>query len=229
MRARLKARARSQKSASISFVRRGSKRTVMKKYRSERNGRRNFDIALHYNTVDVVTTEKTRTAEAAVRATCYLLACSFGAKNYGRPSIWWPRVLEDARKVVERLRIVWIESLPWQQCLAKFAGPDTFFYLDPPYHCGGSKAYAYQFTDDDHRQLAAVLCGPAGASGRDGVGRSKWLLSYNDDPFIRGLYAGRPGIIIESVSVPYSIARRGRMAKGELLIRNYDLPPGAKE
>ena len=37
--------------SSINFVRRGSRRTVMKKYRSERKGRRNFDTALHYNSL----------------------------------------------------------------------------------------------------------------------------------------------------------------------------------
>jgi hypothetical protein len=41
----------------------------MKKYRSERKGRRNFDTAPHYNTVDMIATEKTRTARSAVRAT----------------------------------------------------------------------------------------------------------------------------------------------------------------
>jgi hypothetical protein len=46
-RARLKARANSLKSGSINFVRRGSRRTVMKKYRGK--GRRNLDTALHYN------------------------------------------------------------------------------------------------------------------------------------------------------------------------------------
>ena len=33
----------------------------MKKYRSERNGRRSFATALHYNTADVMAIEKTRT------------------------------------------------------------------------------------------------------------------------------------------------------------------------
>jgi hypothetical protein len=41
----------------------------MKKYRFERKGRRNFDTALHYNTMDMIATEKTRTAKSAVRAT----------------------------------------------------------------------------------------------------------------------------------------------------------------
>ena len=41
----------------------------MKKYRSERKGRRNFDTGLHYNTLDMIAREVTRTAKAAVRAT----------------------------------------------------------------------------------------------------------------------------------------------------------------
>ena len=36
-------------SSSINFVRRGSRRTMMKKYRGK--GRRNFDTALHYNSL----------------------------------------------------------------------------------------------------------------------------------------------------------------------------------
>jgi hypothetical protein len=40
----------------------------MKKYRSERKGRRSFDTAIEYGTVAVVASEKTRTAKAAVRA-----------------------------------------------------------------------------------------------------------------------------------------------------------------
>jgi putative addiction module CopG family antidote len=41
------AQANSLRSGSINFVRRGSRRTVMKKYRGK--GRRNLDTALHYN------------------------------------------------------------------------------------------------------------------------------------------------------------------------------------
>jgi hypothetical protein len=42
----------------------------MKKYRSERKGRRSFDTATEYGTVAMLAREKTRTANAAVRATC---------------------------------------------------------------------------------------------------------------------------------------------------------------
>ena len=43
---------------------------MMKKYRFERKGRRNFDTVQHYNAVDMIAAEKTRTANSAVRATC---------------------------------------------------------------------------------------------------------------------------------------------------------------
>jgi hypothetical protein len=46
-------------------------RKVMKEYRSERKARYNFNTALHNNAVDVVATEETRTARAAVRAAHY--------------------------------------------------------------------------------------------------------------------------------------------------------------
>ena len=44
---------------------------VMKKYRLERDGRRSFHTAVEYPTVEPTATEKTRTAKAAVRATCF--------------------------------------------------------------------------------------------------------------------------------------------------------------
>ena len=44
-----------------------SGRTMMKKYLSERKGRPKFDTALHYNTVDMIATEKKRAAKSAVR------------------------------------------------------------------------------------------------------------------------------------------------------------------
>jgi hypothetical protein len=67
----LKARANRAKSGSLNFSRRLSRRTAIKKYRSERKGRRSFDTAIEYGTVAMMATEKTRTAKPAVRATCF--------------------------------------------------------------------------------------------------------------------------------------------------------------
>lgn len=137
--------------------------------------------------------------ERAVRF--YLvIKCGFGAQRVGtvfaghrerRPTMRWAELREEFGLIIARLRGVWIEHLPWQNCLARYDGEDTFFYADPPYRSAGSKGYAHRFTDDDHRELAARL---AGAKG-------KWLLSYNDDPWLRSLYRRR-GITIQEVSVP---------------------------
>jgi hypothetical protein len=60
----------------------------------------------------------------------------------------------------------------------------------------------------------------AAAARLRGKIKGKWLLSYNDDPFIERLYRGR-GVTIERLRVPYFIARHGRTHVEELLIRNY--------
>jgi DNA adenine methylase len=140
---------------------------------------------------------------------------SFGSRNVGRPRTNWPSLRKEARAIVQRLREVWIENLPWEKCLDKFDAADTFFYLDPPYHCGARPHHLHTFTEVDHQSLAGRLARVKG----------KWLLSYNDDAFIRSLY-NREGLVMESVSVPYSIAREGRHAAGELLIRNYEIRDG---
>ncbi len=54
-----------------SFERRWSSRTVTKKYRLQRKGRRSFDTAVDYRIVDWTATEKTRTLKSAVRATSF--------------------------------------------------------------------------------------------------------------------------------------------------------------
>jgi len=46
-----------------------SSRTVMKKYRFERKGRRSFDTGVEYDTAGMMDNEKTRTTEPVVRAT----------------------------------------------------------------------------------------------------------------------------------------------------------------
>lgn len=139
-------------------------------------------------------------------------ATAFAAHRARRATIRWVDLREEFAAILARLRQVWIERLTWELCLKKYDSPDSFFYVDPPYRCGGSKAYAFALDDAGHQALAVALLGAKG----------KWLLSYNDDLFIKRLYRRR-GVIVERVSVPYSIARCSRQRVTELLIRNYSL------
>lgn len=135
----------------------------------------------------------------------------FGIRREKRPEIHWPLLKEEIAKIVARLRLVWIERLPWSKCISIFDRPDSFFYLDPPYHCETSKSYRHSFTDEDHVALAAVLTRKV---------RGKWLLSYNDEPFIRHLYRGA-GIRLGRLDVKYGLQGGTWKPKRELLIRNY--------
>jgi hypothetical protein len=50
-----------------------SRRTTIKKCRSERKRRRSFDTATEDGTVGIISTERTRTTKAVVLATCFRL------------------------------------------------------------------------------------------------------------------------------------------------------------
>jgi DNA adenine methylase len=137
--------------------------------------------------------------------------CAWGMRRVKKPAIWWLTLRAEFRPIYKRLRGAWIENLPWEKCIETYDGPRTFFYVDPPYHCNGAKSYRHFLGEDDHRRLASVLCQAKG----------KWLLSYNDDRFIRRLYEHRRGIKIERVRVRYGLQGGLWKQARELLIRNY--------
>lgn len=76
------------------------------------------------------------------------------------PALDWSRMPPVLEQVVERLQGVVIEHMPALDLLAKYDGPQTLHYVDPPYpHAtrGDDNRYRYEMTDSDHRQLAAAL------------------------------------------------------------------------
>lgn len=57
---------------------------------------------------------------------------------------------------------------------------NVFVYLDPPYYVKGKSLYMNHYTDRDHEELAYFLQNEA---------RFNWVLSYDDVPQIREMYA----------------------------------------
>jgi len=118
------------------------------------------------------------------------------------------RNLDKVKEASERLRDVIIEKQPWEKIVAKFDHPYTFFYLDPPYY---TKEHLYKREDADafnqHEELAEALKQIKG----------KFLLSYNNDLYIKQLY---DGCIIEEVETQYTVSGAFQ-TEIELLIRNY--------
>ena len=112
-----------------------------------------------------------------------------------------------------RLQKVGVENKDCIRLISQYDRPESFFYCDPPYYNADQYYEAVSADGFDHKRLAETLLSIKG----------KFLLSYNDCPEIRELYA-RPGIVIEGTARLSNIAQRydnGKMYP-ELLIANYD-------
>ena len=106
--------------------------------------------------------------------------------------------------VSNRLSRVVIECKNYDDLINVYDRSTAFFYLDPPYF-GAEKLYDITFTKDDHIKLKQLLNNIKGL----------FLLSYNDDPFIRELYKNYN---IEAIERGNNLSR-GKYK--ELIIKNY--------
>jgi DNA adenine methylase len=112
-------------------------------------------------------------------------------------------LLENTHKRLERVQI---ECLPYEEILKRFDRPRTLFYLDPPYF--GRQLYRYNFDEADFRRLAERLRKISG----------KFILSLNDVPEVRELFAG---FRIEAVKLHYTSQKAAGRRYQELLIANF--------
>jgi DNA adenine methylase len=72
----------------------------------------------------------------------------------------WLGAVEDLPYIAQRLLRVQIEHDTAINVIKRYDSPETLFYCDPPYphdSRGDAKAYKYEMTDDQHRELAEVL------------------------------------------------------------------------
>jgi DNA adenine methylase len=111
---------------------------------------------------------------------------------------------DDFEKFKERLAGVAVENKDFENLIKQYDSEDSFFYCDPPYYTT-ERHYAEKFAKSDHQRLKNCL---------DGI-KGKFLLSYNDHEFVRGLYSGYDIIAVE---------RQNNISSGkykELIIKNY--------
>ena len=136
---------------------------------------------------------------------------SFGSQ----PQDMWASfpLIEQAHR---RLAKVVIERQDFERLIRHYDRPTSLFYCDPPYH--GTEAYyqnigAEGFTEWDHFRLRNTLLHIQG----------KFLLSYNDDSFVRNLY-DLPTIHIEETTRLNTIKQRVEPGSQfpELIISNFD-------
>lgn len=80
----------------------------------------------------------------------------------------------------------------------------VFAYLDPPYYSNGGRLYMNSWADQHHKSLADYI---------QGQQILKWVMSYDDTPFIRNMYRK---CVLSHLSLQYSLQRKQRAQ--ELLI-----------
>lgn len=79
------------------------------------------------------------------------------------PAHDWAGMPNALEAIVERLRGVVVDNRPALELIARHDSPQTLFYVDPPYVWStrseryAGNAYAYEMSDDDHREMATVL------------------------------------------------------------------------
>jgi len=114
-----------------------------------------------------------------------------------------PQIIEDAHA---RLSRVQIESLPYEDVLARYDRPTTFFYLDPPYM--NKMLYRFNFEREDFESLVELLRRIKG----------KFLLSLNDVPEVRKLFTD---FTIKTVELHYTAQQKAGRRFKEVIIKNF--------
>jgi len=104
-----------------------------------------------------------------------------------------------------RLDGVVFENLDWSEVLRRYDGPDTLFYLDPPYW-GGEDDYGKGMFDRDQFALIAEALGEI---------TGNFVLSINDRPEVRELFAA---FHFREVSLKYTVAAGAAKTARELII-----------
>ncbi len=72
----------------------------------------------------------------------------------------WLGGVEDLSEIATRLLRVQIENRPALEVIRLYDNERTLFYCDPPYPHdarGDSKAYGYEMSDEEHREIASIL------------------------------------------------------------------------
>lgn len=144
----------------------------------------------------------------------YLQRLAFGGKVVGRnfgvsagqsARFNALRLEPQLEAIYERFAAVVIERLPYGEFIRRYDRAGMLFYLDPPYW-GCEEDYGQDvFGRADFERLAEQLRGIKG----------RFLLSINDTPGVREVFAGFP---MQTLDVTYQIGAGAPRTFGELII-----------
>ncbi|OZI23631.1 restriction endonuclease subunit M [Bordetella genomosp. 9] len=133
---------------------------------------------------------------------------SFGTATTSPPGLNLLRLEESLSAAHLRLASVYIENLPWCECVERYDRPHTLFYMDPPYW--KTEGYGVDFPFEEYERMAALLPRLKGRA----------VISLNDHPDIRSVFRDFP---IERTDLRYTVGGGAGVERGELLIFSWDI------
>lgn len=121
------------------------------------------------------------------------------------------RQIRAAALLAPRVNICFGDAITFmKQNAAKISTGFSFVYIDPPYYAQGRRLYRHHYSDQDHAALATYIT----AQGYP------WLVSYDDHPRIKELYASKE---MQPIYLDYKV--KSSRTACELVISNLIIPP----
>lgn len=108
----------------------------------------------------------------------------------------------------KRMDRVSVENVSWERVLGTYDGPQTLFFMDPPYMGGETKAYT-AWQESDMRAFAQAVLKLEG----------DWIVTVNDCLLTRELFAGHEIKPVVTSSGAVNRKARPTATFGELIIR----------
>lgn len=134
---------------------------------------------------------------------------SYGvSKTSGGAATSRQSVIDSLDAFSKRLDRVSVENLSWERVLANYDGPQTLFFMDPPYMGGECSAYA-AWQEPQMRAFASAVLQLQG----------DWLVTVNDSPLTRQLFAGHEVTPVTTASGAVNRKARPTATFAELVIR----------
>ena len=131
----------------------------------------------------------------------------FNRENLGE------RILELGRKR-DQIQVTNLDALPFlKECLPRGRGRSKVLaYLDPPYCSKGNRLYLNFHSGKEHNRLARYMQRQC---------TLQWVMSYDDAPLIRDLYAKA---VIHQIPLRYSLQRKQEARELLIAPRYVQLP-----
>lgn len=114
-----------------------------------------------------------------------------------------PALIEETHR---RMARVVLECLPYEKVLAKYDGPMTCFFVDPPYYA--IKHYKFNLDPDDFRVMSERL----------GEIKGSFMLSLNDVPEVRAIFKA---FQIRGIEMAYTAQKTAGKRFREVLVTNF--------